>query len=654
MLSEVGPYECLDMVGEGTYGVVVRARHRTTGLMVAIKQFKRVKGDCHAKKVATREVRVLRQLRHPNIVRLIEVIRDASEGSFHLVFEFVERTVLQCLDQTERGVDPQLIRRYMYQLLRCLEYCHASNVIHRDVKPENILISSQDIVKVCDFGFARLMLTSDSFLSGSKYTDYVATRWYRAPELLVGKTDYTTAVDVWAVGCVFAELTTKLPLFPGKTDVDMLARIIACCGALPSVLVTCFHKNPLYAKARLPAPPAPERRNHLYQQFRDQSPEWLAFLTSCLHVDPEKRLTCTELLASSYFTHDNFHLEMDKILKENDMYAPPPTSPNAAALRKQRKLAAAAQERSPTKTKAAFLAEGGAEKGPTMAFRSSPRYHLLPLLTPSRQQAKEREREERSVVEEKAKVDGELDSGGETTSIRQSECREGQSQGPYFLRLPPMKPYFSSVGNQPHRQLTFRRVVPGAFGKGFHPTISPSPPSPSSMPRASSPPPAGSPLLRVVHRSATQRGISPARLDASNLHGVAVSNSIPKTSSPTALRSTKEEEVAGIGEERRGEEGREASEMIAIDRRGSSPMVERQTLPMKETEVHPHDDQYLPHPPLLYRHRRPPARLFGSKKRYQLTDHSNPDYNSGIAFASAPIWLPSMAGERSLFSKRHL
>lgn len=654
MQREVGPYECLGMVGEGTYGVVIKARHRTTGLLVAIKEMKRVKGDCHAKKVATREVRLLRQLRHPNIVRLIEVIRDASEGSFHLVFEYVERTVLQCLEVTERGVDPQLIRRYMYQLLRCLEYCHASNVIHRDVKPENILISSEDIVKLCDFGFARLMLSPDSFLSGSKYTDYVATRWYRAPELLVGKTDYNTAVDVWAVGCVFAELTTKEPLFPGKTDADQLSRIVACCGALPPELVACFQRNPLCAKARLPAPSSPERRNHPYQRFRDQSPEWLAFLTSCLQVDPEKRRTCSELLASRYFTHDYFHLEMDEILKRSDLYMPAPSSSCSAAVKKARKIAATARDNRTTTTRAAFLAEGGVERGPTLSFRSPPRYPLLPLLALSKRQG--RANEGGNVVEERAKADGEA---SKETTIQRSEWQEGKRQGPYFLRLPRMKPYFSSVGTtQPHRQVTFRRMVPGGFTDGFHPTTSSSTSlaSPSSMPRTSSPPFAGSSLLPLVHQGPTQREHTPVRRDSSDPHGVAVSCRMPQAP-PQMTLPTREEEVEVVArkrEEHRRKGEREVSEMVASDRRGSSPFVERQTLPTKKTEIHPHDGQYLPYPPPLYRQRHQPVRLLGPRKRYQLSYRSSPGDNSGIAFASAPVCLPAVGGERSLFSKRHL
>lgn len=338
MLGELGPYECLSVLGEGTYGVVVKARHKTTGATVAIKQFKKLDKNHNVQKVTTREVRLLKQLRHPNIIRLIEVIRDPEEGTLHLVFEYVERTALERLEMTERGLDPDLVRRYTYQLLRCLEYCHASNVIHRDVKPENILISSQEVVKICDFGFARLMLPPSSMQSGAGYTDYVATRWYRAPELLVGQTDYTPAVDVWAVGCVFAELSTKEPLFPGSSDFDQLVQIMSCCGALPPQQMKCFQQNRYYARLKLQPPRSASHCRGLEKRFPKQSPDWIAFLSGCLQTDPSKRLTCSELLCSNYFTHDGFHIQMDEELKQRGLYLPPLAPARQCAEKRKRKV----------------------------------------------------------------------------------------------------------------------------------------------------------------------------------------------------------------------------------------------------------------------------------------------------------------------------
>jgi len=202
-------YDVVDVVGEGTYGVVHRARHRHSGLLVAIKQFKEADNNEQVRKTAIREIRVLKQLQHDNIVSLFDVFRD--NGRLYLVFEYVERALLQDLERCPNGLDKAFVRPLLYQLVSALDFIHTQGFVHRDIKPENVLLTTQGLVKLCDFGFARPLAAH----AGSKYTDYVATRWYRAPELLVGIPDYGPAVDVWAVGCLAAELLTGQPLFPG-------------------------------------------------------------------------------------------------------------------------------------------------------------------------------------------------------------------------------------------------------------------------------------------------------------------------------------------------------------------------------------------------------------------------------------------------------
>ncbi|KAI4899944.1 hypothetical protein NFI96_025631, partial [Prochilodus magdalenae] len=201
-------YEVLGLVGEGSYGTVTRCRHRDSGRIVAVKKFLESDEDRSVKKIALREIKLLKQLRHENLVNLLEVWK--RKRRWYLVFEFVERTVLDELEQFPNGLEPNRVRRYLYQVLRAVSFCHQHNIIHRDVKPENVLVSQQGVVKLCDFGFARTTAAP-----GEVYTDYVATRWYRAPELLVGDTKYDKAVDVWAVGCLFVEMMAGVPLFPG-------------------------------------------------------------------------------------------------------------------------------------------------------------------------------------------------------------------------------------------------------------------------------------------------------------------------------------------------------------------------------------------------------------------------------------------------------
>ncbi|KAI3418851.1 Cyclin-dependent kinase-like 1 [Globodera pallida] len=201
-------YEKIGKIGEGSYGVVFKCRNRETGELVAIKKFFETEDDPAIRKIALREIRMLRQLKHTNLVNLIEVFK--RNRKLHLVFEHCDRTVLDDLERFPSGCPELLTKSVIYQLFCAVRFCHSRNCIHRDIKPENILLTSHDIVKLGDFGFARIMSVNEIF------TDYVATRWYRSPELLVGDTHYGFPVDVWAIGCVFAEMLTGEPIWPGS------------------------------------------------------------------------------------------------------------------------------------------------------------------------------------------------------------------------------------------------------------------------------------------------------------------------------------------------------------------------------------------------------------------------------------------------------
>uniref|UniRef100_A0A8C2XC49 mitogen-activated protein kinase n=1 Tax=Cyclopterus lumpus TaxID=8103 RepID=A0A8C2XC49_CYCLU len=189
----------------------------------------------------------VKQLRHDNLVNLLEVWKRRRR--WYLVFEFVERTLLDDLEQNPSGLDLNTSRQYLYQILRAAAFCHQQNIIHRDIKPENILISQGGVVKMCDFGFARTMASP---AEGGVYTDYVATRWYRAPELLVGDTKYGKPVDVWAVGCLLLEMLTGQPLFPGDSDLDQIYHIVRCFGNLTAHHQELFYRNPVFSGVRLP------------------------------------------------------------------------------------------------------------------------------------------------------------------------------------------------------------------------------------------------------------------------------------------------------------------------------------------------------------------------------------------------------------------
>ncbi|KAI8912573.1 kinase-like domain-containing protein [Gorgonomyces haynaldii] len=302
-------YEKLGPIGEGTYGMVIKCRHKETGQIVAIKKFKESEDDLQIRKTALREVRMLKQLKNDNVVNLIEVFR--RKGKLYLVFEHVDHTILEDLDKNPNGLsdDPVsgTVRKNMWQLLKAMNFLHSHNVIHRDIKPENILISINGVLKLCDFGFARTLAGP-----GAKYTDYVATRWYRAPELLVGDTEYGKGVDIWATGCIFAEILTGQPLFPGDTDIDQLYRIMKCLGQLTKRHTEIFLHNPLFVDVRIPEV---GKLTPLSVKLPHISSLAMSLLQDTLIYDPEQRTTSENMMAHPYFHHDQFADKYEQELK---------------------------------------------------------------------------------------------------------------------------------------------------------------------------------------------------------------------------------------------------------------------------------------------------------------------------------------------------
>ncbi|XP_038066536.1 cyclin-dependent kinase-like 1 [Patiria miniata] len=293
-------YEKLNKIGEGSYGVVFKCRNRDTEEIVAIKRFVESEDDPSIKKIALREIRMLKQLKHKNLVNLLEVFR--RKRKLHLVFEYCEKTLLNSLDEyakgrliehqgTLGGMPEERVKKWIKQLLEAVKFCHDHNCIHRDVKPENILITKDDMLKLCDFGFARILTGP-----GDDYTDYVATRWYRAPELLVGDTKYGPPVDVWAIGCVMAEMLTTEPLWPGRSDVDQLYLIRKTLGDLIQRHMNIFSTNAFFQGLPLPEPKVLEP---LDLKFHDL-PDALKFLKACLKMDPQARMTCEQLLVQDF------------------------------------------------------------------------------------------------------------------------------------------------------------------------------------------------------------------------------------------------------------------------------------------------------------------------------------------------------------------
>ncbi|XP_055336348.1 cyclin-dependent kinase-like 1 [Paramacrobiotus metropolitanus] len=316
-------YEKLKKIGSGSYGYVYKCRNKETGMLVAIKKFLETEEDPTIQKITFREIRVLRDLNHPNIVNLVEVFRRRRK--LHLVFEFCSSNLLDLMTSYPEGLPGLVARDILHQTLQALHYMHANMYVHRDVKPENILLQGK-IVKLCDFGFARPINKAEAteFEKQSMpemYTDYVATRWYRAPELLVGEPLYGSPVDVWASGCVFAECMTGEPLWPGTTDLDQLSLIRKTLGEVPLRYIGFFNKNPFFAGTELTPITEPETlESKVGHKIRKEAFE---MLTSVLTKDATKRPTAEMVMKMPYFNGLPYMVPLEDIKqsKQKQMYA---------------------------------------------------------------------------------------------------------------------------------------------------------------------------------------------------------------------------------------------------------------------------------------------------------------------------------------------
>eukprot|EP00118_Oscarella_pearsei_P015051 m.133027 g.133027 ORF g.133027 m.133027 type:complete len:701 (+) comp38097_c0_seq5:59-2161(+) len=238
-------YVVKQVIGEGAYGVVLKCKHKVTKELVAIKKFKDSEDDSEARRSIMRELSVLQKLKQENIIGLREAFR--RKGKLYMVFEYVEKTLLQILEENPGGLGLRAVRSYTFQLIKAVNCCHKNDVIHRDIKPENLLISQRGVLKLCDFGFARTMSTHGSV----PFTDYVATRWYRAPELLLGAF-YGAPVDIWSIGCIVGEMADGRPVFPGESEIDQLFVIQKIMGSLPPDQMELFVNSPRFVGLKFP------------------------------------------------------------------------------------------------------------------------------------------------------------------------------------------------------------------------------------------------------------------------------------------------------------------------------------------------------------------------------------------------------------------
>ncbi|MCO5611333.1 hypothetical protein L7F22_065585 [Adiantum nelumboides] len=292
-------YKLQEVIGKGSYGVVCSATDTHTGERVAIKKITSIFENVSDATRILREIKLLRLLRHPDIVDLKHIMLPPSRKHFkdiYVVFELMESDLHEVI-KANRDLTQEHCRFFLYQLLRALKYIHTANVFHRDLKPKNVLANADCKVKICDFGLARVALNDAP--SAIFWTDYVATRWYRAPELCGSFfSTYTSAVDVWSIGCIFAEVLLGKPLFPGKNVVHQLELITDLLGTPSPEAV----KKICNEKARCCLASMPKKAPIPFsKKFSSADPAALSLLERLLAFDPKERPSAEVALADPYF-----------------------------------------------------------------------------------------------------------------------------------------------------------------------------------------------------------------------------------------------------------------------------------------------------------------------------------------------------------------
>ncbi|KPI84240.1 mitogen-activated protein kinase (MPK9) [Leptomonas seymouri] len=287
-------YTVIGQLGDGSFGTVSKAQNVATGETVAVKKMKQ-RFHCWEECLQLREIQSLRKVQHPNLVKLKEVVREKTE--LFLIFEYCEKNIFQIQRQRADQMSGAMafsdkeIRSIMCQTLLGVQAIHKAGFMHRDLKPENLLISG-DLVKVADFGLAK------EIRSRPPFTEYVSTRWYRAPELVLHSTHYNSPIDIWACAVIFAELYLCRPLFPGTSESDQLFKI---CSVLGSPAPSEWDEGYQLARRmtmRFPTvAPTPLR-----QILSTAPPAAVDLMEQMLRFNPAERPTATQCLQHPYFT----------------------------------------------------------------------------------------------------------------------------------------------------------------------------------------------------------------------------------------------------------------------------------------------------------------------------------------------------------------
>lgn len=277
-------------LGEGTYGVVYKARDRETNEIVALKRIRLEVEDEGIPSTALREISLLRELSHENIVDLKDCVQE--EGKLFLIFEFLDKDLKKYMESCKGLLGRQLVKSYLFQCVRGLAFCHARGVMHRDLKPQNLLVTSDGRLKLADFGLARAFCPPIRPL-----THEVVTLWYRPPEILLGSQTYAPPMDIWAIGTIFVEMVTKRPLFPGDSEIDQIYKIFRHLGTPDEKVWPGVTALPDWNAAF----PTWYKSSYEPAVLDNLEPQGVTLLEALLAYDPKDRITAKDCLNHAYF-----------------------------------------------------------------------------------------------------------------------------------------------------------------------------------------------------------------------------------------------------------------------------------------------------------------------------------------------------------------